>query len=69
MKQILFLTAIFLFSAATWAQPVQTIRGRVTDKESKTPLPGANVVLVGSNPLIGSFPIQSGKCTTISILN
>ncbi|MGE0021093.1 MAG: carboxypeptidase regulatory-like domain-containing protein [Draconibacterium sp.] len=61
MKQILFLTAIFLFSAAAWAQPVQTIRGRVTDKESKTPLPGANVVLVDSNPLVGASTDSEGN--------
>ena len=52
MKRILLITATLLISVALWAQQVQTIRGRVTDKESKTPLPGANVILLNSTPLI-----------------
>jgi hypothetical protein len=32
----------------------QTIRGLVLDKQSQQPLPGANILIEGSNPIIGS---------------
>lgn len=35
-----------------WAQ-TQTIRGRVLDKQSKFPLIGANIVILGTDPLVG----------------
>ncbi|HAS47213.1 MAG TPA: TonB-dependent receptor [Microscillaceae bacterium] len=44
---------LFMVSSQIWAQ-TQTIRGRVLDKQSKFPLIGANVLIVGSNPLIGA---------------
>jgi len=31
------------------AQPVQTIRGKVVDKETQMPLPGANVRILGDS--------------------
>ena len=51
---------ILLTTICVWAQQVQTIRGHVIDKESKTPLPGANVVLIDSKPLIGSMTGAEG---------
>ncbi len=39
----------------------QTIRGNVIDKISKTPLPGATVYLVGSDPLIGATSDSEGN--------
>lgn len=39
----------------------QTIRGTVIDKISQSPLPGAVVVLVNSNPLNGSGTDENGK--------
>lgn len=32
----------------------QTIRGKIIDQDSKTPLIGANIIIVGSNPVIGT---------------
>jgi hypothetical protein len=32
----------------------QTIRGRIIDQDSKTPLIGANIILIGSNPVEGT---------------
>ena len=50
----LFIGLFLLLSAAVFAQsPTQTIRGTVIDKQSETPLVGATVILVNSNPLKG----------------
>jgi hypothetical protein len=54
MKKFQFTILMMMLSVITWAQPTQTIRGRVTDKITKTALPGATVVLLNSNPLIGT---------------
>ncbi|ELR72722.1 TonB-dependent receptor plug domain protein [Fulvivirga imtechensis AK7] len=32
----------------------QTVRGRIIDQDSRMPLPGANVVVIGSDPILGS---------------
>ena len=47
----------------------QTVRGTVTDKISETPLPGAAVVLVGSNPLVGTTTDVEGnfKLTNVPV--
>ena len=47
----------------------QTLRGTVTDKISETPLPGAAVVLVGSNPLVGTTTDVDGnfKLTNVPV--
>ncbi len=63
MKPILFflvllmhLTCGFIFS-----QPVtQVIRGRVTDKITQQPLTGANVIVIGTSPVIGSVTDSDG---------
>ncbi|MCC5929546.1 MAG: TonB-dependent receptor [Cyclobacteriaceae bacterium] len=44
------------------SQPLQqTIRGKVTDKQSKNPLPGANIVVVGTDPVLGSSTDVDGN--------
>jgi hypothetical protein len=61
MKRILTLTFFLFAFTAIKAQSFQTIRGTVTDKESKTPLPGATVVLLGSEPLKGTVTDGEGN--------
>ncbi len=39
----------------------QTLRGTVTDRNTKTPLPGAHVVLLGSDPLRGTTAGTDGS--------
>ena len=39
----------------------QTIRGIVVDKDSRAPLPGANVVLLNTSPIIGTSTDANGK--------
>ena len=61
MKRFFLISAILLLTINVWAQQVQTIRGHITDKESKTPLPGANVVLLNTQPLIGTKTDSQGN--------
>ena len=61
MKRLLISLPIFLISLSLFAQSVQTIRGIVRDKETKMPLPGASIVLVGSNPQRGTMSDQDGN--------
>ncbi len=60
MKHLLIITIAILFSGIVKAQQGQTIRGHVTDKDSKTPLPGATVVLLNVQPLTGTISDQEG---------
>ncbi len=61
MKRLLLFIIASLFSAGLCAQQLQTIRGHVTDKESKTPLPGANVILLETEPLTGTVTDNDGN--------
>ncbi|MBK9357870.1 MAG: TonB-dependent receptor [Bacteroidales bacterium] len=61
MKRLLTTLLILLISLSSMAQLTQTIRGRVTDKESKTPLPGATIILLNSDPLIGTTSDENGN--------
>lgn len=56
-------TLVLFFSSLTLSaqQLTQTIRGTVVDKISQTTLPGASVVLVNSNPLIGATTDPDGN--------
>ncbi len=45
----------------TTDQPHHTVRGRIFDRDSRFPLPGANVIVVGSDPLIGTTSDASGS--------
>lgn len=64
MKPIIFIQLLlFLFShQGLLADGLrQTIRGKILDKDSKMPLTGATVVLIGSNPVIGVSSDLSGN--------
>ena len=61
MKKLLLAALTLICFSALNAQPVQTIRGTITDAQSKTPLIGATVVLLGSEPLIGTTSDMDGK--------
>ncbi len=63
MKNLyLFLVCLILLSFVTvFGQPVtQTIRGRVIDKITQQPLTGANVIVIGTSPVIGSVTDSEG---------
>jgi len=65
MKKIVLLSLIiFLFEqgkAQSQSNLTQTIRGSVVDNVSKTPLPGANVVLLNSNSPMGTKTDHNGN--------
>jgi len=54
MKRGFFIVLLLSAAASVFSQNItQTIRGTVADKHSRTPLPGANVVLLDTEPPIG----------------
>ncbi|MEO1054775.1 MAG: TonB-dependent receptor [Bacteroidota bacterium] len=54
MRKIFFLLSISaLFYQAHAQSLTQTIKGRVLDAQSSTPIIGANVVVINSNPILG----------------
>ena len=65
MKRLLIhllIPAIILVSAIVSAQkPTQTIRGTIVDKQSLITLPGANVIIPGSNPPKGASSAVDGS--------
>ena len=59
-RSLIFILIISAYNCLN-AQTMQTIRGTVIDKESKTPLPGASVVLLNSQPLKGTATDNDGN--------
>src|SRR5688572_29268567 len=57
----LYLIALTLLSPGAIAQQLtQNVRGTVVDLVSKAPIPGASVVVMGSDPLIGTTTDDNG---------
>ena len=46
----------------------QTVKGKITDAETQAPLPGAYVILEGSNPIIGAITDADGNFILKGIL-
>ena len=62
ITKLLFLFVVFCFCENANAQVYkQTIRGRVIDTDSKSPLFGANIILLNSDTLIGTTTDVDGK--------
>lgn len=60
MKKLTVIILVLIVSKAN-AQLTQTIRGTVLDKNLLTPLIGANVLIAGSNPLMGAVTDENGN--------
>ena len=62
---ILLALAIIMYnSQTTHAQNfTQTVKGKITDGETQTTLPGAYVILIGSDPVIGVISDADGNYT------
>jgi hypothetical protein len=68
MKFILALALFLLGASAGNAQTLtQTVRGSVTDKVSKTPLPGTTIIIQNSNPIIGTTTDDEGNFKLIGV--
>lgn len=61
---ILFLVIIFNAAAQEYKQ---TVRGAVTDKDSKAALWGVNVIIEGINPLLGASSDTAGNYKIINV--
>ena len=71
MKNKLFTLLLITFfgSLVSFGQnPSQTIKGIVIDKESQSPIPGATITLVGSDPLKRTLTDFDGKFKLENIL-
>jgi hypothetical protein len=58
---ILFIMFSLLVVNIKAQAPTQTIRGTVLDKQSQTQIPGASVILAGSDPIKGSATDAEGR--------
>lgn len=63
MKKVIFVVFLFSVLNTLVAQDrfQQNIRGKVIDKQSHTPLPGAQIVLINSQPLKGCVSDENGE--------
>ena len=64
MKNILFVLIALIISVNIFAQEkkyTQTVRGVVIDADTEIPLPGVNVIIVDSDPVVGTVTDISGE--------
>ncbi len=66
MKKLL-IAILLIISYTLNAQMVQTIRGKVFDKESEYPLIGVNVIIKGSDPIVGTATDLNGEFKLIKL--
>ena len=57
---LMLIITLFNITAIHAADLNQTIRGKITDQDSKSPLIGANIVVMDSDPLLGSSTDVNG---------
>lgn len=69
--RFILMTAFLLCNSVRGQELTQTIRGTVVDKITQMPLPGANVVVINSNPFIGTTTDVDGqfKITKVPVGN
>ena len=59
--QFLFFFLVSVFSVSGQDDFTQTIKGIVVDKNSQSSLPGANIILLNSDPLVGTVTDINGE--------
>ncbi|MFH2095064.1 MAG: carboxypeptidase-like regulatory domain-containing protein, partial [Bacteroidota bacterium] len=59
-KAFVLLVVLLISIQAIGQELTQTVRGTVTDKNSEQPLPGVNVFIPGSNPVVGTITDENG---------
>ncbi len=57
---IIIIAMLFISKTASSESITQTIKGRITDVENKLPLPGANIIVLNTEPLIGGVSDTDG---------
>jgi len=58
---------ILIISTSLSAQVTQVLRGTIIDKQSETPLIGAAIEIINSNPIQGSITDVNGNFEIISV--
>ena len=68
-KTLLILTLAILFTTSlSEAQELsQSVKGKVTDIDTQAPLPGAYIILIGTNPIVGSITDVNGNYKLIDV--
>jgi hypothetical protein len=61
MKKFILTLMAGAMSALAFAQPAQTVKGRVVDTESQQPIIGANVIVTSVTPIIGGVTDTEGN--------
>ncbi|OJV16756.1 MAG: TonB-dependent receptor [Dyadobacter sp. 50-39] len=61
MKKFILTLMAGAMSALAFAQPAQTVKGRVVDTESQQPVVGANVIVTSVTPIIGGVTDTEGN--------
>jgi hypothetical protein len=65
-KQLLIISLIFT-SLLTYSQSVQTVRGTIIDQQSRSAIPGVNVVVLNSDPVLGCSSDFDGNFTITGV--
>ena len=61
LKYLITLTSLVLLTITMYGQNLtQTVRGQVIDNQSKTTLPGVNIIVLDVNPVIGAVSDKDG---------
>jgi len=60
-QMVTSLLMVLMTALITHAQTTQTIRGKVLDEVSKTPLIGVNITIVGTDPILGNATDLDGN--------
>ncbi len=61
LMAVIFMTTVVFLSFSNAQQITQTVRGKVIDEDGKFPLPGATIVISGSNPVKGAVTDVEGE--------
>jgi len=67
IRPYFMLTLTLAFGSLNAQQPLQSVRGAVTDKASQAPVPFANVVLLNTQPLLGAVTDSSGNFSIANV--
>ncbi|WP_026461280.1 TonB-dependent receptor [Adhaeribacter aquaticus] len=67
MLRFIFVFTLVFFTTQSFAQPTQTIRGTVIDNASNQPIPFASVMVINTNPTLGSTTDKEGNFVILDV--